>query len=189
MSAMMPPKKRNIVMRALSKFRANKSGVAAIEFAMLMPLMLVLYLGCSELATGVAIERKVTLTARALADLSSQFTAIAQNDMTNILNASADIIAPYPSAQLVAVVSELSINAQGQAVVVWSSAYNGTARIVGSTVTVPASLATPNSYLLLGEAQYSYAPGLGKSVVGNLTLSNTMYMRPRQSNSVAFKNS
>jgi Flp pilus assembly protein TadG len=182
-------KARDLVVRAVSKFRTHERGVAAIEFAMLLPLMLILYLGCIEITTGVAIERKVTLTARALADLSSQFTAIAKSDMTNILNAASDIIAPYPSAQLVAVVSELSINAQGQAVVVWSSAYNGTARTAGSTVTVPTSLATPNSYLLLGEAQYSYAPGLGKSVVGNLTLSNTIYMRPRQSNSVAFNNS
>jgi Flp pilus assembly protein TadG len=174
---------------AIAKFSADKCGVAAIEFAILLPLMLTLYLGGVELTNGVAIQRKVTLTARALADLSSQFTSIANNDMTNILNAASDIIAPYPSAQLAATVSELSINAQGQALVVWSSAYNGTARSIGSVVSIPTNLATPNSYLVLGEAQYSYKPGLGYSVVGNLTLSDTMYMRPRQSTSIAFNNS
>src|ERR1700722_2732576 len=163
---------RGLLMRPLSKFSADKRGIAAIEFAILLPLMVTLYLGCVELTNGVAIQRKVTLTARALADLSSQFTSIANSDMTNILNAASDIIVPYPSAQLEAVVSELSINAQGQAVVVWSSAYNGTARSVGSVVSIPTNLATPNSYLVLGEAQYSYKPGLGHSVVGNLTLSD-----------------
>jgi hypothetical protein len=56
-------------------------------------------------------------------------------------------------------------------------------------VSIPTNLATPNSYLVLGEAQYSYKPGLGHSVVGNLTLSDAMYMRPRQSTSIAFNNS
>jgi Flp pilus assembly protein TadG len=175
--------------RLVSQFSAAKSGIAAIEFALLLPVMLVLYLGCVEITSGVAIQRKVTLTARTVADLASQYTAIGSSDMTNILNAGPDIIVPYSSSPLQAIVSELSINAQGQAVVVWSSAYNGTARTVGSVVTIPTNLATPNSYLILGEAQYSYQPNLGSSLVRNLPLSDTMYMRPRQSTSITFNNS
>jgi Flp pilus assembly protein TadG len=172
--------------RAFSKFSADRCGVAAIEFAILLPLMLALYLGCVEITNGVAIQRKVTLTARAVADVASQFTTIASSDMTNILNAAPDIIVPYQSSPLTAVVSELSINAQGQAAVVWSSSYNGTARTVGSTVSIPTNLAIANTYLILGEAQYAYAPGFAHSVVGNMTLSDAIYMRPRQSTSITF---
>jgi Flp pilus assembly protein TadG len=178
---------RGLISRGLLRFAKARGGLAAVEFAMLLPMMMTLFLGSVEITTGVAIQRKVTLTARAVADLSSQFTAIADSDMTNILNASSDIIAPYASTQLASVVSELSINAQGQATVVWSDTLNGTARTVGTVVNIPANLAVANTYLLLGEAQYSYKPAYGYVVTGTLTLSDQIYMRPRQSSSVARK--
>ena len=171
--------------RGLMHFAKARSGLAAVEFAMLLPMMMTLYLGCVEITTAVATQRKVTLTARALADLPSQFTAIANADMTNILNASSDIIAPYAAAQLKSVVSELAIDGNGQATVVWSDTLNGTARTVGTVVNVPVNLAVANTYLLLGEAQYSYNPSYGYVVTGTLTLSDQVFMRPRQSNSVA----
>ena len=175
--------------RGVACFAKARSGLAAVEFAMLLPIMMTLYLGCVEITTAVATQRKVTLTARALADLSSQFTSIANADMSNILNASGDIIVPYAAANLQAVVSELSIDGQGQATVVWSDTLNGTARSVGSVVNVPSSLATANSYLILGEAAYSYNPTYGYVMTGTVSLSDQIYMRPRQSSSVARKNS
>jgi Flp pilus assembly protein TadG len=171
--------------RGVARFTEERRGLAAVEFALLLPIMMTLFLGSVEITTAVAVQRKVTLTARALADLSSQFTTIADSDMTNILNASSDIIAPYASNNLASVVSELSINAQGQATVVWSDTLNGTARTVGSTVTIPTNLAVANTYLILGEAQYSYNPSYGYVVTGTMTLSDQIYMRPRQSSSIA----
>jgi Flp pilus assembly protein TadG len=168
----------------LGRFADERRGIAAVEFAMLLPMMMTLFLGSVEVTTGVAIQRKVTLTAHALADLPSQFTIIADADMSNILSASSDIIAPYGAANLKSVVSELSVNGQGQATVVWSDTLNGTARTVGSTVNIPASLAVANTYLILGEATYSYNPTYGYVLTGTMTLSDQIYMRPRQSDSV-----
>jgi Flp pilus assembly protein TadG len=175
--------------RSLALFVAERRGVAALEFAMLLPMMMTLFLGSVEVSTGVAIHRKVTLAARTIADLSSQFTAIDNADMTNILNASTDIVFPYAAANVVAVVSELAVDAQGNATVVWSDTLNGTARLVGSAVTVPANLAVPNSYLLLGETSYGYKPSYGYVVTGTMSLSDQIYMHPRQSNSVTRNNS
>ena len=54
----------------------DRSGVAATEFAVIVPLMLVLFFGVVEFSTGVAVDRKVTLVARTLSDLVSQNTAV-----------------------------------------------------------------------------------------------------------------
>jgi Flp pilus assembly protein TadG len=170
----------------LARFAGERRGLAAVEFAMLLPIMMTLFLGSVEVTTGVAIQRKVNITARALADLASQFTAIGASDMSNILNAASDIIVPYSANKLQSVVSELSINGQRQASVVWSATLNGTARTVGQLVTIPSNLAVPNSYLLLGEASYSYNPTYGYVVTGTLTLNGQIYMRPRQSNAIAY---
>jgi Flp pilus assembly protein TadG len=171
--------------RRLSRFGKDRRGVSAVEFALLLPVMVTLYLGSVEVSQGIATDRKVTLTAHALADLSTQFSNIADSDMTNILNAASAIMAPYAIANLTAVVSQLAIDSKGKATVSWSDATaNGTARAPGSAVTIPSALATPNSYLILGEATYNYNPTFGYVLTGPLTLKDQIYMQPRQSNCV-----
>src|ERR1700675_4911043 len=162
--------------RRLARFVNDRGGVAAVEFAMLLPMMMTLYLGSVEVSQGVATNRKVTLTAHALADLATQYTDITNADMSNILNAGSAILAPYSPAKLQEVVSELAINAQGVASVVWSDTLNGTARSVGPVFNVRSSLAVPNSYLVLSEVQYSYNPTYGYVLTGTLTLTDQIYM-------------
>jgi Flp pilus assembly protein TadG len=168
----------------IGRLSSESSGVAAIEFAMLLPMMITLFLGSVELSTGAAINRKAAIGAHTVADLASQYTNITNADMTNILNAATDIVYPYPSGSLQTVVSELAIDGQGNATVVWSDTLNGTARTVGSSVTIPSNLATPNTYLLLGETTYNFTPSYGHVVTGTLPLNGQIYMRPRQSNAV-----
>jgi len=169
----------------IARFVGEYRGVSAVEFALLLPVMMTLFLGSVETSQGVAASRKVTLTAHALADVSSQYTDITDADMSNILAAGSAIIVPYSAANLQEVVSELSINAQGQASVVWSDSLGGTALSVGQVVTIPASLAVPNTFLVLAQVQYSYNPTYGYVLTGTLTLSDESYMQPRQSNSIA----
>ena len=173
------------IVKSIARLAGEQSGVSAIEFAVLLPVMMTLYLGSVETTQGIATSRKVTLTAHTLADLSSQYTAITNADMSNILNAASAIMAPYPVNGMQAAVSELSVNAQGQATVTWSDTLNRTARAVGQVVPIPTALAVPNTYLLLSEVQYSYNPTYGYVLTGPLTLSDQMYMRPRQSTSIA----
>jgi len=163
----------------LSQFCSERRAVAAVEFAMLLPVLVSLYLGCVELSRGIAADRKVTLVAHTVADLATQFTDIADSDMSNILNASAAIMAPYAASSLQAVVSELAIDNKGNATVVWSDTLNGTARTPGQTVTIPSTLAIPNTYLVLGETTYSYNPIFGYVITGTLTLTDKIYMQPR----------
>jgi Flp pilus assembly protein TadG len=169
----------------IARLVGDRRGVSAVEFAMLLPLMMTLCFGSVEATQGIAASRKVTLTARALADLASQYTDITNAGMSNILAAGSAIIAPYAAANLQEVVSEIAIDSQGNATVVWSDTLNGTALTVGLAVSVPSSLAVPNSYLVLAQVQYSYNPTYGYVMTGTLTLQDHIYMRPRQSSSIA----
>src|ERR1700736_1759803 len=71
------------------------SGLAATEFALVVPVMLVLFFGTDEFASGIAVSRKVTLMARTLSDLTSQNTSVNDTQLTNIRNASVAIMTPY----------------------------------------------------------------------------------------------
>ena len=70
----------------------NNSGVAAIEFAMIIPIMAALFVGTNEFSAGVAVDRKVTLMARTLSDLTSQNTEVTDDKLTNFFNASKAIM-------------------------------------------------------------------------------------------------
>jgi Flp pilus assembly protein TadG len=164
---------------AVGRLARDQRGLSAVEFAMLLPLMLILYLGAVEVSQGIAADRKVSLTARTVADLVSQVSSIDNAGVANALNAASVVMAPYPASNLVVVVSSVVIDADGSATVAWSESLNGSARAQGSTVTLPAALNIPNTSLIWGEAQYSYTPAVGYVISGTL-----IYMRPRLSDQV-----
>src|SRR6476619_5776341 len=140
----------------LVRFGKDRRGVSAVEFAMLLPLMITLYLGSVEISQGVAIDRKVTLTSRTVGDLASQASSINNADMTNLLNAALSVMAPYNAppfdpSKLKVTVSEVKIDANGVATIAWSDTKNGTARSVGATVTVPTALNVASTNLIWSE--------------------------------------
>src|SRR5713226_2610224 len=139
----------------------DQRGVSAVEFAMLLPLMITLYLGTVEISQGVGIDRKVTLTTRTVADLASQVTTINNADMTNLLNASSAVIMPYDATKLKVTVSQVDIDANGNAKVKWSDTLGGSAHAAGSAVTLPAALNVVNTSLIWSEVAYTYTPTIG----------------------------
>lgn len=168
--------------KLLRSFKRDREGASAVEFAILAPLLITLYFGCVEITDGIAADRKVTLTAGALANLTSQSQTITVDGMTNILNASAAVIKPYSVGNLAATITCLKIDADGNAKVKWSATLNGTARTAGASVTLPSeALAVPNSSLVWSEVNYNYTPVVGYTITGTLPLSDQMFMSPRVS--------
>jgi Flp pilus assembly protein TadG len=171
--------------RPIRRLLRDKRGVSAVEFAMLLPLMVTLYLGGVEVSQAVAIDRKVTLLARSLADLVAQTTTVTNADMANILAATTAIIVPYSDSKLKVTVSSVTIDANGVAKVAWSDTKNGTARAAGTTVTLPPALNTASSSLIWAESEYAYTPAIGYVITGTMNLKDQIYMRPRLSDTVA----
>jgi Flp pilus assembly protein TadG len=181
--------RRTGIVTRLHVFGRARRGIAAIEFAVLLPLFLILYLGTFEVGQAISIKLNNSLAARTVADLASQYATIANADMTDILGASSKVMAPYPTQTFSVTVSEVTVDANGNATITWSDSYNGTARPVGQSVTLPTGMNTPGASLLWGEARYVYTPGLGYVLTGSFTLSNQIFMSPRAAPSVQRVNS
>jgi Flp pilus assembly protein TadG len=171
-------------------------GVAATEFAIVMPFMLVLYVGGVELGNGLAMSVKVSQTAHSVADMVSQNTQVTASQMQSILQASTAIMAPYPVADgngvslMTITISEVSTDSSGNATVQWSKSTSSSgARPVGQQMTLssftapdpnnPNNSNNANISLILGEVSYAYTPNLGYSISGTVTLSDSYYLFPR----------
>jgi len=164
---------------------ADCRGIAAVEFAMIVPIMLVVFFGTVEFSSGVAVDRKVTLMSRTLSDLTSQSISVADTDLSNFFAAGTAIMTPYSPTPISSTITELWVNSSLQARVQWSK---GSAPLaVSSVVTIPSQLAVANTYLIYSQVSYLYVPTIGYVMAkGGVNLSDVAFTRPRQSTCVIY---
>jgi Flp pilus assembly protein TadG len=174
--------------RAIHLLR-DRSGLAAVEFAFILPLMLVMFFGTVEFSSGIAIDRQVTLFARALSDMTSQNLSVSDAQLDTFFTAGSAIMAPYPTGlpnpyppgPQYATITELYVDPSTLvARVQWSV---GSAPLaVHSTVAIPTALQVAGTYLIFSQANYLYVPTIGYVMAkGGINLSDVAYTRPRQS--------
>ena len=75
----------------LRSFKRDRRGVSAVEFALLSPFMVALYLGTVDISDAIGVDRKLTLTAGAIANLAAQTSSITATDMTDLLKAGTSV--------------------------------------------------------------------------------------------------
>lgn len=159
----------------------DRSGLALVEFAVTLPVLLVLFLGSYQLSDAIACQRKVGIANRTIADLGSRSHRVTPADVDEMLAAAVQVMTPYSAAPAQLRMSQVFTNASGQTSVVWSRGRRTPVRAVGSRVAVPKTLATPNTYLILSEISYSYDPMVRFAFVGQLQLTDFLFMSPRNS--------
>ena len=187
------------------KFSTAADAVAATEFAIVVPFMLLLLVGGVEFGDAMAINVKVSATAHSVADMVTQNTSLSTASMQNILTGATAIIAPYPvnSGQLSVTVSEISSDANGNLTLQWSQSYNGASFGTGrpslnsstnppyGALTLPTSLngtvgnannannQNDQVSFIVSEVSYAYTPNLGYAVSGTITLADSDWLFPR----------
>jgi len=170
-----------------SRLAADRRGVAAVEFAMTVPVLIMVYIAGFEVSQAMATYRKVSDTTIELANIAAQYTTIGTADSTSIMNASSQIMAPYSTQNLTIVLSEITTDANNNAKVTWSEPYNGaTALPQNSAITLPSGLATPNTNYILIQTTYLYNPVTGTTLVPSIPMTDQIYMLPRASPSIPF---
>lgn len=180
------------VWRAGLRLARDKSGVAFVEMALLAPVLFLMYCGAYVISDMVTCGRKVSLTARTITDLTSQYGSVSSANLTAVLSNSAYVLAPYDSTKAQLRISEVQVTDASHAKVVWSQAQNATALQVNAVVNLPTNMAPalmiPSSsnnntggYFIMGEISYSYSPLFGGGWIPSPNLYNRYFMLPRLS--------
>lgn len=169
------------VWNRLQDWHRDECGVSVIEFALILPVMITMYIGAVELSHALTVDRRVTSVASAAADLVAQSEEVSDADLTNIFEASTSIMLPYSATPISIVLSSVVADENNDTTVAWSSAHNGSARAVDSTYAVPSGLTQPFSSVIVAEVSYAYTPPIGKIITGGINMTDTFYLRPRKS--------
>ena len=171
------------VRNLLTRFGMAREGAAAVEFALILPFMLTLYVGSIELSDLISVDSRVTVIAGTIGDLVARTDgSLSQSTLTDYFNAAEEIMTPYSVTGLKQLVTCVKVSSTGVATVEWSRGTSGTtAKTTGSTLSLPTAITniSKNSYVIVSETSYAYKPLLGMVIQTAVNLYRQNFHLPR----------
>ena len=164
------------MIRFLARMAADRKGAAAVEFALIFPILFVLNIGAAEALQVYQVQRNVAHMAAVMADITAQSRTVTDAEVQDILSASISIIHPFPKTTLQQRVSSLSANAAGTVTQDWTAKKDYTGSAAAS---VPAGYLGANESVIVTDVVYDYKPTFGFFLPENIRFTRHAYARPR----------
>lgn len=177
-----------------SRFARDRQGMGAVEFAMIAPLLLMLYITAFEVTIGLSVAKRATRSAGAIADLTTQTDTLTTTTLTTMKDVAGALFAPYSTDDMTLQITGIDIGSSGAATVRWSWAQDGTAPYKkNASVSVPSDIATANSFLVHARVSIPhqilmFMPGIMPSSMQNITITREYYFRQRVNEAVECTN-
>lgn len=148
--------------KLLRRFARARGGVSAIEFAMIAPILLLMFMASIELPRAIIIGRRISFAASTMADLISSRDV---TDLADVYAAARAVSSPYDVSRAGIVLTAGGIYLDGLVPVAKacsSVAQNDQARAVGSTIgPAPPGTTTPGDRLVMAEMRMPYGAVFG----------------------------
>jgi Flp pilus assembly protein TadG len=195
----MPPHAINGLMRPLRKLvrrlSGDQEGVAAIEFAMIVPILALMFIGAVELSQAITVDRRITQVASSTGDLIARSEKqISQTEIGDIMKVGGYIMKPYTQDTLEIIVRNV-VSSPTNATVAkqsWSCTFKATGQTQtcacsSTNYSLPGNLVSTNDSVVISEVTYSYKPLLFDYFMkqssggggGTYPLAETVYLKPR----------
>ena len=167
------------MMHRLRRFISAKKGSAALEFAIIAPMMIFLLFGSVDLLDVLSANKRVQNAAASLADVVARDTAVSNDEIAGLWAALDVLMFPQDGTNVNMRITSVTIASSTTARVVWSEGHGMNPRVANSTVSLPAAMMTPGTSIILAESTYSYESPLGFLLPGPVTLRHDAYRRSR----------
>jgi Flp pilus assembly protein TadG len=184
----------------------DRTGVAALEFALIAPLLLALYFVTMEVAQAIAVDKKVARVGSMVADLVTQMPEISKSELNAIMSIGEATLQPYnrskPTITITAI--EVTDETTPKAQVEWSRKLVDGAPSPGLAkdeiiTNLPPALKIKGTFLVRVESSLAYKPVItwvasGKTTLGLtaafdvISMKETYYLRPRRSTAIPCSN-
>ena len=173
------------MLERLRPYWKNSQGLAAVEFAFVLPILLTMLLGLVELSQALLLRTDVTNMSSTAADLIAQESSVTSSDLTNVYNALNAMVFPFSSAPTTITITSVIDGGAGNAPkVAWSCTQGGTAQTKGAapTTALPSGLITAGdgTSVIWARITYAYNSPISYFLVGTKNWSNDFYLKPRR---------
>ncbi|WP_417409111.1 TadE/TadG family type IV pilus assembly protein [Hoeflea sp.] len=176
--------------RSARRIRGDRSGVGAVEFALIAPVLIMLYMGSLEISVAMSVNKKLARAASTVADLVTQDSSVDKTFLASMVNVAQSVMTPFPADGVKLKITGIEINASGEAKTKWSWKEDNTKPYAtGSAQTLPADLAIPNTFLVRTEIEFDhklllFVPDLPSVDIRTLHMKKTYHLRQRIGNEV-----
>ena len=171
---------RRFITTWVRQFSRDTRGVSAVEFALIAPFLIALYLGAVQVSQALNADSKVTSAANAVGDLVAQDDTVTDDEMDDIFQAAALIMQPYDPAALILRVSSVRMDDDGDIFIDWSDGLRLTPLAEDAAPDIPDGILAAGESIILVEAGYLFTTPFKTAGFESLELSDTVYLRPRR---------
>lgn len=168
-------------MKPVKRFACDQRGGAALEFALLLPILVSLQLGSVELVRAFEAQRRIAHVAAAMADVVSQGRTVSTAQLNDAFISGQVLVAPLSTTPLGLRVSSITANAQGATSADWTVTQNWTGAAAPS---IPAGYLDPGESAIVADASYSWDSPLKYLLPNTIHFVKHAYVRPRLSTQV-----
>lgn len=180
MQAVRPQFRLSRLLRPLQRWAREQKGVSAVEFALIAPLLIFIYISCIEVTLMMRADRRVTATASTLGDLTARLGSVTNEDLTELYDAAVVMMQPYAASDTRMRITSIVDNGNGEKRVGWSEGHNMTPRTPGTLIDVPEGIVQQPGSVILTEVEYDFSSEIGFLLASEMRLSDRFYLRPRR---------
>jgi Flp pilus assembly protein TadG len=171
------------MMNAIRHILHDERGSALVDFAFLLPIMLMLLIGLVEVTNLLSLDRKVVASALTTADLVTQRRDVSDAQLNDVLRAAELILEPYPTApHSVGIVGVRFDSDTGNPAVDWTKSKNGGS--VSDALTLAQGMGAPGEGIVIVRVAYDYSPVFFDFILSATSIEETAILRPRRSSYV-----
>jgi Flp pilus assembly protein TadG len=162
---------------AARHFGGCERGVSMIEFVLVFPIMILLFVGLVEFGEAFSVNRKIRNAASTVSDLVSQEGTVSNAQLQDIVSVGTELLKPYRVAPFTLRVTSVVADEENRTTVAWSFPAGGPA--VGSAFALPqGELTEANSSVIVTQTAYAFRPSSGY-FIGSINLTGSAFFRPR----------
>jgi Flp pilus assembly protein TadG len=173
----------NRLAKTVRAFRERTEGFAAVEFAMVVPVMIVMFVGTVEISESYTLARRIVTISGSVADLVTRMPKLNENQLDDIMAIADSLLAGYDSSRLEITVISITGDARGNPIVDWSYDKQGNSPVEAGTpyTQLPNGLIGENESVVVAKVSYKYRPPISQNIIGEITLKEELFHSPRRS--------
>ncbi len=160
----------------------GEEAVAAVESALVFPILLTLMLGTFDMGNAILSNQKVIRASQVTGDLITRERTVNDTQLEEAIDGGVLAMVPVDDTSYGVDIISIRFDDDANPVIVWRETRNMTA--LTDVLTRVESLAEPNSGVMVVAVQYTFEPVFAGFVVGDIHMQEISFTRGRKSSVV-----